>query len=69
MLDGIRGTAAGLKSGKIKIHRSCKNTIREFGAYSWDSKKSTDAVIKENDHCMDALRYFAWTVLRKMFDL
>lgn len=52
VLDGIRGTAAGLKSGKIKIHRSCKNTIREFGAYSWDEKKSTDAVIKENDHCL-----------------
>ena len=69
VLDGIRGVASALKAGKIQIHRSCKNTIREFGAYSWDDKKTSDAVIKQNDHCMDALRYFVWTVARKVYNL
>lgn len=64
VLDGIRNTASMLNAGLIKIHESCTDCIREFGAYSWDSKKTEDAVVKENDHAMDDLRYFVQTVMR-----
>ena len=65
VLDGIRRTAVYLKSGNIKIHRSCTDAIREFGLYRWDEKKTSDTVVKENDHAMDDIRYFCSTVMRK----
>lgn len=65
VLDGIRFTGACIKSGIIKFHESCKNAFREFGLYSWDKDAGEDRVIKENDHCMDAIRYFCMTVLRR----
>lgn len=65
VLDGIRFTGTLLSQGKIKIHRSCENTIKEFGAYLWDDKSSEDAVIKENDHSMDQMRYFCQTLRMK----
>ena len=64
VLDGIRCTAEFLHQGKIKIHRSCADCIAEFGLYCWDEKASTDTVIKENDHAMDDVRYFANTILK-----
>lgn len=65
VLDGIRRTAAYLKNGNIKIHRSCVDSIREFGLYRWDEKQTEDRVIKENDHAMDDIRYFCNTVMRR----
>lgn len=65
VLDGIRRTAAYLKCGNIKIHRSCTDTIREFGLYRWDEKQTEDKVIKENDHAMDDVRYFCNSVMRR----
>lgn len=62
VLDGIRFTGSMLAQGKIQIHTSCKNTIREFGLYMWDEKSKEDAVIKENDHSMDQMRYFCYTL-------
>lgn len=67
VLNGIRITAALLSCGKIKIHARCTNAIREFGSYRWDEKKGEDAVIKEYDHAMDDIRYFAATTLSKEF--
>lgn len=64
VLDGIRRTATYLQNGNIKIHRSCGDTIREFGLYCWDEKATEDTVIKENDHAMDDIRYFVNTILR-----
>ena len=65
VLDGIRRTAVYLKNGNIKIHRCCTDAIREFGLYRWDDKKTEDAVVKDNDHAMDDIRYFCNTVMRK----
>ena len=65
VLDGIRLTGALLQAGKLRFHKSCTNTFQEFGAYVWDEKSTTDAVIKENDHAMDMIRYFVQTVMRK----
>ena len=65
VLDGIRFTGTLLSQGKIKIHRSCINTIAEFGAYLWDDKATEDKVIKDHDHSMDQMRYFCQTLRRK----
>lgn len=64
VLDGIRRTATYLKDGNIKIHRSCIDSIREFGLYCWDEKKNDDSVVKQNDHAMDDIRYFCNTIMR-----
>ena len=64
VLDGIRRVAVYLRRGDIKIHRSCVNSIAEFGLYCWNDKATEDAVIKENDHAMDDIRYFCNTVLQ-----
>lgn len=65
IINGIRFTGSLLSGGFVKIHHSCKNTIAEFGAYAWDEKKEEDTVIKENDHAMDAMRYFFYTIIKK----
>jgi PBSX family phage terminase large subunit len=64
VLDGIRRTAVYLKNGNIKIHRSCADSIAEFGLYRWDDKATSDTVIKENDHAMDEIRYFCNTIMK-----
>lgn len=66
VLDGIRITSRLLKSGRMRIHRRCKDCTREFGLYRWDDKQSTDKPIKENDHAMDDTRYFGATVMAKL---
>lgn len=65
VLDGIRIVTTFLNSGRILIHESCKNSIEEFGMYSWDEESGEDKVIKENDHAMDDIRYFCNTYLRR----
>lgn len=65
VLNGIMLTARYLQDGTIKIHRRCKDSIREFGLYRWDDKAPEDRPIKENDHAMDSIRYFAFTILRE----
>lgn len=68
VLPGIMTTARFLQSGKLKIHRSCKDAIREFGLYRWDEKAEEDKPIKEADHAMDDIRYMCQTVLRYRFN-
>lgn len=65
VLDGIRLTGTLLKAGRLKFHRSCENTFQEFTSYVWDEEAGEDAVIKENDHSMDQMRYFAQTIMRR----
>lgn len=62
--DGIRRVAVMLQNGNIKIHRSCEDCIKEFGEYRWDDKAREDKVIKEHDHAMDDVRYFANTIMQ-----
>lgn len=64
VIDGIRFTASALQREGIKILRHCKMTLAEFSAYCWDEKKSEDTPIKVSDHAMDAMRYFAYTIIR-----
>lgn len=64
VLNGIQDATKFLNAGVLFFHDSCKNTFDEFETYSWDENSIEDAVIKENDHSMDQIRYFCRTVLR-----
>lgn len=60
VLAGIRTTADLLKSGELVICEGCDDALREFGLYSWDENAGgRDAPVKQNDHAMDDIRYFA----------
>lgn len=60
--DGIRETATAMKTGKIKISPECVNWKKEVQGYVWDEKSGVDKPVKENDHAMDAMRYFVKTM-------
>lgn len=62
--DGISDVSTLLQMKKLLFLESCKNTINEFGVYSWDAKaadRGEDIPVKMNDHAMDAVRYFVKT--------
>lgn len=64
--DGIRYVGTLLNTCEILFYESCENTIQEYSTYSWDKKAADhgeDKPVKERDHCMDAVRYFCYTVL------
>lgn len=68
VLNGIRLTACLIKNGRVKIHCTCKDALREFSLYRWDPSAETDRVIKENDHAMDDIRYFCYTIIKRSDD-
>ena len=64
VVSGIRLTADCLKSGRMVICEGCGDCLREMEEYVWDlSAGNQDRVVKEHDHAMDDMRYFAATVL------
>lgn len=67
--DGIRLVGKLLTKGRIRIHKkNCQPMIEEFQAYVWDEKASRNGdekPVKQQDHSMDALRYFCMTALPK----
>lgn len=67
--DGIRVTAKLLTQRKIRIHRErCAPMIAEFQGYVWDEKAAQlgmEKPLKQNDHAMDALRYYVKTMIPK----
>ena len=69
VLDGIRFVSMLLNLGTIFFHSKCKNTIKEFNSYVWDTKASEkggeDKPLKQHDHAMDAVRYFCYTIIYK----
>lgn len=66
VLNGIQEVTKYLNYGLLEIHESCIETIKEFESYAWDDDSNEDAVIKENDHHMDLLRYYVYGIARKM---
>ncbi|MBC2163428.1 PBSX family phage terminase large subunit [Listeria booriae] len=71
VLEGIRNTASALNTGKILYTASCVETIREFSSYVWDEKameRGEDKPVKQNDHQMDADRYFVNTIIMRKFN-
>jgi len=67
VIDGIRITNTFLQQDKLLFNRCCKDSIREFGIYCWDTNAMEDKIIKQNDHAMDDIRYFCSTILKKIF--
>ncbi len=64
VIEGITDVRTLLGQDKLRFSNKCRNTIKEFGLYLWDEKASQhgeDRPIKENDHAMDAVRYFVKT--------
>lgn len=59
VVSGIRLVSDCIKDGRIRINRRCRDTLREINLYRWDEKAGKDAPVKENDHAMDDMRYFA----------
>lgn len=67
VLDGIRTMLTNMDNQRVKWSSKCKHTFIEFGSYIWDEKaadRGEDKPIKEHDHCMDADRYFIYTILK-----
>lgn len=64
VLTGIRTVADLLAQGRIQIHPECRGALREFTLYRWE-EGGEDRPLKENDHAMDEIRYFAMTVLAR----
>lgn len=68
VLDGIRTVARLLNQNGIVFCDTCVNTIKEFGSYVWDEKAQAagiDRPVKTQDHAMDAIRYFCYTILSR----
>ncbi|WP_302225933.1 PBSX family phage terminase large subunit [Veillonella magna] len=67
--DGIRIVGMMLQTGKLLIHDSCEMMKKEFASYVWDEKaaieRGVEQPVKQNDHTMDALRYFIKTMIKK----
>lgn len=63
VVDGIRSVSTALRDGRVKICRTCRDAMREFGLYRWDDSGVKDCPIKENDHAMDDIRYFVTSVV------
>lgn len=67
VLNGIRFTSTCLLQKNILFNDCCESTFKEFASYVWDadaSKSGVDTVRKENDHAMDDIRYFCYTILK-----
>ena len=61
VLDGIRETALAMQKGLIKVNPEIQDWQKEAEGYVWDDKVEHKP-IKENDHYMDATRYFVKTM-------
>lgn len=63
--EGIIGLSTLFANKMIKINKdNCPNLCAELGLYRWNEKKlnnGVEEVLKENDHCCDALRYAVMT--------
>ena len=62
--EGLSDVASMLMDDRLLISKKCKHTIEEFQVYCWDEKaamRGEDKPVKENDHCMDAIRYMVKT--------
>jgi len=66
VIDGIRNVSMKISKNELSVDPKCEETIKEFHTYSWDEKaqnRGEDKPLKENDHCMDALRYGIMTTV------
>ena len=68
VLNGIRDVSTLMSVGKLMVNVSCEKLLKEIRTYAWDEKAAQqlgiDKPIKQNDHAVDALRYFVNTIVR-----
>ena len=65
VVPGIQRQAKALFGGDYAICKCCKKTIEEYFLYRFDEKaaaRGKDEVMKTDDHCKDAERYYFNTV-------
>lgn len=66
VVDGIRLVGTLLNEDRLSFSAACTNTLTEFSSYVWDEKameRGEDKPVKQFDHAMDAVRYYASTIL------
>lgn len=63
VVNGIRRVSQVLRDGSVVICPQCRAARREFSLYRWDSSRTDDTPIKQNDHAMDDIRYFVTTII------
>lgn len=67
---GISRVQKALAFNVMSISPEQENAVKEFGVYEYDKKsieKGKEVPVKENDHCMDAIRYAvmgAWSKIK-----
>ena len=63
LVGDLPDTATMIQEHRLLVNDCCTRTIQEYGLYSWQEKTNNgaDKPIKENDHAMDATRYFVNT--------
>lgn len=69
VLTGIQRVASAIP--RLTVDPSCVQTIAEFESYQYpdEGKANSDKPVKQNDHCMDALRYALMGALTPTVDL
>lgn len=61
VINGIQSTATAMQLGIVKFSDSLENWKNEIQGYAWAEDPTEDKPIKEDDHLMDAMRYFVHT--------
>jgi len=65
-IDYVRGL---IREGRLKVVKSCVNTIKEFAMYRKDDREfvirdGNELPLDKDNHAMDAMRYCLYTVAR-----
>ncbi|MDQ7094201.1 PBSX family phage terminase large subunit [Desulfosporosinus sp. PR] len=70
VVQGIRLVSSLLRVKRLKVNKDkCPNLIIEFSSYIWNDKASergSEEPIKAFDHALDALRYFVFTIVKRV---
>lgn len=65
---GIELTRSLFRQGVLLINDCCRDILAELEGYAWDEKSPEDKPVKVNDHAVDDMRYFAYSILRRDYD-
>ena len=69
--NGVTHMVSEMREGNLYVLEGCLNTIREIESYVWDpraSERGEDEPLKQDDHCMDALRYAVYSHRPSFYD-
>lgn len=61
---GIELVSTVMTTDRFRVHRRCRNTLRELASYVWDpraQRMGEDRPLKQNDHCLDPIRYIIYS--------